>query len=646
VKNTRRIWLGAALWAIGSAAMSQVANTQPVMDNYAGGGDPLTRLMRMSLEELSNVEVTSVSKTAQALSSAPASIYVITREEILHAGVQTVPEALRLAPNLQVTQFNSTDYEISARGFGSNREAQNFSNKILILIDGRSVYNPLFSGVAYDQLDVFMDDVDRIEVISGPGATLWGSNAMNGVINIITRRAEDTQGNLLRATLGDQETAIAMRHGRSFDNGAIRAYAKAFDRGPSEIAGESAGDRWKRVQAGVRSDFRRGASTFTAQGDLQRATLNKGAQAEVDFDQFNVLGRWDHQGERVSTRLQMYFDRTVRGRPPSGIAFDLNSYDLDFQQSLGLGARHQLVWGIGRRYNDYDIVNTATLFFVPASRKLELTNLFAQDTIRLGDEFKLTAGIKFERNSYSGWSTLPDLRLSWAPDEKSLVWLAGARAVRAPTPLDVDVRETFGGPVLLFGNPDFKTEKVWAYEIGYRAQPHSSISWSATVFYNDYDDLRSVEGTPVTFFPLSWGNNIEGSTYGVEIWGNWQVTPWWRLSPGFRSLHKRLNFKEGAFSIVDLHQAGNDPTSQGSLKSSMSFGRFSADAMLRYVGKLPSPFNDDYTELSARFAFQASEKLELSLNGFNLLDDTHPEYVAPTGNGIRRSINAELRWIF
>ena len=183
-------------------------------------------------------------------------------------------------------------------------------------------------------------------------------------------------------------------------------------------------------------------------------------------------------------------------------------------------------------------------------------------------------------------------------------------------------------------------------EIGYRAQPHATVSWSVSAFYNDHDDLRSIEATPVTFFPLYWGNNIEGATYGVEIWGNWQATSWWRLSPGFRSLHKRLEFKEGALSIVDLHQAGNDPTSQASLKSSMNFGRFSADAVLRYVGKLPSPANDDYTELTARFAFQASEKLELSLSGFNLLDDTHQEYVAPTGNGIRRSVHAEIRRIF
>ena len=646
MRNMRRLWFGAGLWAVASVAMSQGATSRPVTDEAAEGGDVLARLLHMSLEELSNVEVTSVSKTSQSLSSAPASIYVITREEIVRAGVRSVPEALRLAPNLQVTQFNSTDYEITARGLGSNREAQNFSNKILILVDGRSVYNPLFSGVAYDQIDVFMDDVERIEVISGPGATLWGSNAMNGVINIITRRAADTQGNLLRATAGDQEMGLALRHGRGFAGGAIRAYAKAFDRGPSERLGESAGDRWKRVQAGVRSDFQRGASAFTVQGDWQRATLNKNVLPEVDFDQFNVLGRWEHQGERVNTRLQMYFDRTDRGRPPDGIAFELNSYDLDFQQSLPLGSQHQVVWGIGRRYNDYDIDNTATLFFEPASRKLELTNLFAQDTIRLGEEFKLTAGIKFERNSYSGWSTLPDLRLSWAPDEKSLVWLAGARAVRAPTPLDVDVRESFGGPVLLFGNPDFATEKVWAYEIGYRAQPHATVSWSVSAFYNDHDDLRSIEATPVTLFPLYWGNNIEGATYGVEIWGNWQATSWWRLSPGFRSLHKRLEFKEGALSIVDLHQAGNDPTSQASLKSSMNFGRFSADAVLRYVGKLPSPANDDYTELTARFAFQASEKLELSLSGFNLLDDTHQEYVAPTGNGIRRSVHAEIRRIF
>jgi iron complex outermembrane receptor protein len=627
--------------------LASLTTVLPVFGSDDTGGDPVRELSRMSLEQLANVEVTSVSKAAQSLSTAPASIYVITHEEIQRSGALSLPEALRLAPNLQIAQTGAADYQIGARGFGGNLEAQNFSNKILILIDGRSVYNPLFSGVTYDSLDVFMDDIDRIEVISGPGATLWGSNAMNGVINIITRRADDTQGTLLRATVGDQENAIAGRYGHAFVGGAFRVYAKAFDRGPSELEdGSSARDRWHKAQGGFRTDFARGADAFTVQGDLQSASLDMGSAPDVDSTQYNVIGRWARKGERAETHLQLFFDRTSRNGPPSGVGFDLNTYDIDFQQALALGARHRVVWGIGRRYNDYDIVNTPTLFFVPASRTLDLTNVFAQDTIRLNEHFALTAGIKFEDNSYSGWETLPDVRMSWTPTDTTLVWAAAARAVRSPTPLDVDVRESFGGPPVLFGDPDFETEKVWAYELGYRSQPHSSISWTVAAFYNDYDDLRTIEITPVTFFPLSWANNMEGSTYGVDFWANWQVTSWWRLSPGFRSLHKRLRFSEGASGILGVEQAGNDPRSQASLKSSMQFARFSVDAMLRYVGKLPQPATEEVTELGARFAYRVSESLELSVTGTNLLDQRHVEYAAPSGHELRRAVYAEARLIF
>jgi iron complex outermembrane receptor protein len=638
----RRMWL----LVFSCCALPVFAGADDAGTADAGAG-PLRELSRMSLEQLANVEVTSVSKAAQSLSTAPASIYVITHEEIRQSGALSIPEALRLAPNLQIAQTSAGEYQIGARGFGGNLEAQNFPNKILILIDGRSVYNPLFSGVTYDALDVFMDDIDRIEVISGPGATLWGSNAMNGVINIITRRAGETSGALLRATVGDQENAFAARYGHAFDGGAFRVYAKAFDRGPSELEdGSSAGDRWHKAQGGFRTEFARGAHAFTIQGDLQSATLDTGPSPEVDFTQYNVLGRWEHTGERGDTRLQVYFDRTTRDKPPSGIAFDLSTYDLEFQQSLALGARHRVVWGVGRRYNDYDIANTPTLFFVPASRTLDLTNVFAQDTMRLSEHVALTAGIKFEDNSYSGWETLPDLRVSWTPTDATLVWAAAARAVRSPTPLDVDVRESFGGPPVLFGDPDFETEKVWAYELGYRAQPHPSISWTVAAFYNDYDDLRSIEVTPVTFFPLAWANNIEGATYGVDLWANWQVTSWWRLSPGFRSLHKRLRFSEGASGVLGVQQAGNDPRSQASLKSSMTFGRFAVDAMLRYVGKLPQPATDEVTELGARVAYHVSDSLELSITGTNLLDERHVEYAAPSGHELRRAVYAEARLIF
>jgi iron complex outermembrane recepter protein len=634
-------------WYLLLTAFSAPATAQLL----ASAGDPLTQLSRMSLEELAKVEVTSVSKSAQSLDSAPASIYVITHEEILRSGVLSVPEALRLAPNLQVEQINSQEYQISARGFGSNLELQNFSNKILILIDGRSVYNPLFSGVAYDAQDVVMDDVDRIEVISGPGATLWGANAMNGVINIITRSAHDSQGALLRASAGDQENALTARYGGAFGDGdAYRVYAKAFDRGPSELEdGSSGGDRWHKVQGGFRVDLgdSGAAHRFTVQGDYQDTTENVGALGDIGFAQYDLLGRWEHTGASVSTRLQLFFDGTERDQPPSGVGFTLNTYDIDFQQSMSVGNRHRVVWGLGRRYNDYDITNTATLAFDPDHRTLELTNAFAQDTISLGSEVKLTAGLKFEENSYSGWSTLPDLRISWAPQEDTLLWASAARAIRSPTPLDTDVQERADGvSVFLAGDPDFRTEKVDAYELGYRSQPHPSISWSLSTFYDEFNDLRTIEPAPGGFLPLRWGNLMEGNTYGFEVWGNWQVTRWWRLSPGFRSLHKRLRFSEGASQLLGVEQAGNDPTSRTTLKSSMDFGHWTVDAMLRYVGKLPSPENPAYTDLGARVGWRMSDALEFSLNGLNLLDQRHSEYAVPTAHEIRRSIYAEVRWTF
>lgn len=633
----RKLWLPVIVLSVGMGA-----------GNAFGDADPMVELSHMTLEQLSRVQVTSVSKTTQSLTTAPASIYVITGEEIRSSGAYSIPEALRLAPNLQVTQFSATDYEIGARGFGGNREAQNFSNKILILVDGRSVYNPLFSGVTYDALDVLMEDIERIEVISGPGATLWGSNAMNGVINIITRRAAETQGSLVQARVGPEENGLDARYGGHAGGSDYRVYAQAFERGPSELAsGDTAGDRWRRVQAGFRVETARDAGDFTLLGDVQRANLDKGAAPDVDFTQFDVLGRWERQSGNLATRAQVYVDHTDRDVPPGGVGFRLSTYDFEFQQEWHRPDQaHRLVWGLGRRHNDYDIGNTTGLFFLPPSRTLKLTNLFVQDAITLSDAFTLTAGIKFEENSYSGWSTLPDLRLSWQPGEQSLLWAAVARAVRAPTPFDVDVRESFGGPPILFGDPDFETEKVWAYEIGYRAQPNARVSWSLSTFYDDYDDLRSVEGTPVTFFPLRWDNLIEGSAYGVEGWANFQITDSWRLSPGFRTLHKRLQFKEGAFPVVGLDQVGNDPRSQGSLKSSWTHGPLSVDAMLRYVGPLSAPEADAYTELSARLAWWFSENFAISLNGFNLLDDSHLEYAAPTANEIRRSVFLETHLTF
>ena len=254
--------------------------------------------------------------------------------------------------------------------------------------------------------------------------------------------------------------------------------------------------------------------------------------------------------------------------------------------------------------------------------------------------------MKFEDNSYSDWSVLPDLRLSWAPNDKNLLWIAGSRAIRAPTPFDTDVQEFVGGQLFLAGDPDFETEKVTAYELGYRGNPHARISFSASVFYNEYDDLRTVEITPVTLLPLRWGNLMEGSAYGFEAWANLQLTDWWRLSPGIRTLHKDLEFKEGSSQLIGVRQAGNDPSWRWLLKSSMDFGSVTVDAMLRQVAEMPDPQSDSYTELSARFAWRVNENFEVAVKGFNLLNETHREYADPNGREIRRSVLGEIRFTY
>jgi iron complex outermembrane recepter protein len=606
-------------------------------------------LSRLSLEQLTKVEVTSVSKAPQLLSSAAAAIYVITSEEIQRSGVRSVPEALRLAPNLQVFQVTSTSYAITARGFGDNRELQTQANKLLILVDGRTVYSPLFSGVLYDAIDVLMDDIDRIEVISGPGATLWGANAMNGVINIITRTAAQSSGTLLRVDAGTSETAASARFGGGIGKDiSYRVYGKAFDRGSLELEnGNSAHDRWNMRQGGFRLDWNRARNALTVQADAYRGDQSVLGLPDISLSGHNVLGRWQHSTSRSQLMVQAYYDHNEREAPPDGAPFSLDTYDLEIQQSVELGSAHQLVWGGGKRVNNYHVANVNPLQFIPSHRSLELGNLFLQDTMALGSRVKITGGVKFEDNPYSGWSVLPDVRVSWAPTAQAMLWAAASKGIRAPTPFDVDVAEFVGSTLFLRGNPDFDNETVWAYEIGYRGQPARNLSLSASVFYDEYEDLRTIEPGRPAVLPLLWDNKMAGNTYGVEMWANLQVTSWWRLSPGFRSLHKRLHFEEGASRLVGLQLSGNDPTNQASLKSAMTFGnRVTFDAFLRHVGDLPNPAQDDYYELSARLAWKIGSSIEAAVSGFNLLHSRHTEYPAPVGRQIERSVFGEVKLTF
>lgn len=640
-----RRFVGAAAAAIGLAAIATplVARAESALST--------TDLSRLSIEDLGNIEISSVSKTPERLSDSPAAVYVITHDDVIRSGATNISDILRLAPNLQVAQTNASQFVVTARGFSGNAADQNFSDKLLVLIDGRSVYTPLYSGVYWDAQDVLPEDIERIEVISGPGATLWGANAVNGVINIITRKSGETQGGLIDAGGGNLETAVSARYGGRISDGlTYRLYARDFiGANTVDATGANAHDGWYRLQGGFRLDWASTArDTVTFQGDAYKGDENQPGAPDQDISGGDVLGRWTHAGQNGSTlQVQAYFDRTERGTENGGGRFTLNTYDLDLQYNFNAGHHNQVVLGGGYRASDYRIVGTAQLFFQPAARTLSLANVFAQDTVAINERTKLILGLKFEDDPYSGMVTLPNARLSWKVSDSTLLWASASRAIRSPTPFDRDVAEKLGAVLFLVGGGNFRPERLTAYEAGLRAEVSSRASLSASVFYNVYTDLRSVEFTPLTLLPLRWGNEMRGDTYGVEIWGDYRVTPWWRLSASVNHLIENLKFTSKSSGALGVAQAGDDPKYQASLKSSMNLGpTVTLDGNLRYVGALPDPRVPAYLELDARLGWDLTERVRLSVSGFNLLHERHQEFPAPQANAVSRRAFVGLQWRF
>ncbi len=606
-------------------------------------------LRQASIDDLTHIDVSSVTKAPQSLGSAPAAIYVITHDDIVRSGATSIPELLRLAPNLQVAQTGAGKYVVTARGFSGNSQAQSYSNKLLVLIDGRSVYTPLFSGVYWDMQDALLADIDRIEVISGPGATLWGANAVNGVINIITRKSDETQGGLLHVGGGNLERIASLRFGgRLGANATWRVYAKGFyDTDTLTSAGGPAHDNWERPQGGFRLDWAPpSGGAFTLQGDAyQGSDAQPGAPDEVIAGR-NLMARWSGSLRGGSAlQVQGYYDYTSRATPGMG-DFGLHIWDMDVQDSFALGRRNDVIWGGGLRLEHYTINGTAGLQFLPPTRTLKLANVFVQDSVSVTDRVKLILGLKLEDDPYSGLTPLPSLRATWKVGDTAMLWAAASRAIRSPTPFDRDVREQ-AGPAQLLGNPAFQSETLYAYEVGARLQPSARLSFSVSGFFNVYNNLRTIEPAPVTFFPIAWGNLMQGHTYGVEAWGDYQVASWWRLSAAFNILSEHLKFKPGASGILGVAQAGDDPGHQASLRSSMNLGhKVTLDADLRYVGALPNPAVPSYVELNGRIGWNVNDRVQLGLAGSNLLHDHHQEFPGPQANAVPRRVFADLRLRF
>jgi iron complex outermembrane receptor protein len=608
--RTGKLTVGAALF--GCAILVQASQV--------GDGS----LLDLSLDELASIEVTSVSKKPERLAAAAAAVYVITNEEIRRSGVTSLAEALRMAPNLQVARISAQNYAITARGFNSST-----ANKLLVLIDGRTVYTPLYSGVFWDAQDLLLEDIERIEVISGPGGTLWGTNAVNGVINVITRHARDSDGTFLSAAAGNDDRTLSMRHGAALGPDAyFRVYGKANRRDHSTTArGSALKDAWHNEFAGMRADWELDNGTLSVQAEASRARLDQlTLPREARVSGANLSLRWQRRSSSGNTLyLVAYVDRTERNFPGSyhqtlGIA------NIELQQALPKMGLHELVWGASYRQANDRMNNSATLAFLPVHLHQSWSSVFIQDDMQLAPAWRLTAGLRLERNDYTGLEVLPNLRLAWQPEAGQLVWGALSRAVRAPSRVDRDLYAPALPPYVLEGNSTFRSELATVLELGYRRQ-YQALSYSANLFHADFDHLRTLDRLPSGVFTV--GNKLAGTNSGIEAWGTYQAQPGWRLSAGLTLLHDRLRMKPGANDPNGTASAGNDPAHTWRLRSAWDINPAAHLAVtLRRVGALPRPAVPSYFAVDFSLGWKVTRDAILSLSAQNLLGGRRPEFGA------------------
>ncbi len=607
----------------------------------ASAQQQVASLLDLSLEQLANIEVTTFSKRAQRLADVAGSVYVISNEDIRRSGAVSLPEVLRLAPNLQVARADANQYAITARGMNSV-----LANKMLVQIDGRTVYSPLFSGVFWEEHDLMLEDIERIEVLSGSGGTLYGSNAVNGVINIISKPALDTQGALLSGTAGSNDRSIAARYGSRTEGGTpFRFYARRTERDAfSLVSGASVRDAASHTRAGFRADHSDGARGLTLQGDAYQADIDQGATTRR-LSGMKLAGRWTQDlGDNGRTEVHAYFDRTERDQPGS-IHDEIDTFDLEFQHAFTPRRGHLLVWGGGYRWQHDKAQNIApaALAFLPADKRLDLANVFVQDEISLTDTLKLTVGGKLEHNVYTGTEFLPNARLAWNVTPNHLLWGAVSRTVRAPSRVDREFFSPGTAPFNIAGGPRFESEVVRVIEAGYRAQPTSAVSYSATLFHHDFSKLRSLDATPGG---ATLNNNLEGRLYGLEAWGTWRVTDNWKLNASAVHLRGRFTALPGTAPINALASLGNDPRSRWALGTSYDFGGgHEIDVQARHIGRLPNPVVPAYTAVDARWGWHVSPGVQLSLALRNIGNARHVEWGAPaTRAEVERSVLLKATW--
>lgn len=647
-------------------------------------------LVLLSLEDLMTLEVTSASRKVQSLASTAAAVFVITSEDIRRSGVTNIPDALRMVPGITVARIDSSKWAVTARGFNGR-----FARKLLVLIDGRSVYSPLFSGVFWDAQDTLLEDVERIEVIRGPGATIWGANAVNGVINIITRKATDTTGGLVVAGAGSYERGFgAVRYGTELGEwGALRAYGKYFNRNELKAEdGRPADDGWDMGHGGFRMDGKSGQNSFTLQGDLyggtERETItfpdlaapppfSTVRTAKTTVGGGNLLSRWTRSlAEDAELSLQLYYDRTKRDIPQL-LNDTTDTVDLDLLHRFHWGGIHETVWGGGFRFVDERIVGSDTLSLNPANRNEKLYSGFLQDDITVvQDMLHLIIGSKLEHNVYTGFEVQPSGRLIWTPNEQLSLWSAVSRAVHTPSRGESDnllkqAAIPIPNPACSQGLPcppfptsvplviavqgpgNLRAEVLMAYEAGLRIKASDRFTVDLSGFYNNYRRLIGVTtpllpqpgpDLPPSYYLLTTtlNNADKGETWGGELAADWQATEAWRLAL--------------AYSYINVSEMAGErpPSHQVSLRSQMELtNNIELDLWGRYVGASEDYQNNtlaSYLNLDARLGWRPVKTLELSLVGRNLLhqrqQEYRPEFIQTLPSGTGREVYGKVSWNF
>jgi iron complex outermembrane recepter protein len=646
---------------------------------------PPVDLTGTSLEDLMNIQVTSVSKKEQSLSKAAGSIYVITQDDIRHSGATNVPDLLRMVPGVDVARINANTWAISIRGF-NNR----YSAKVLVLVDGRSVYTPSNSGVYWDQQTMPLENIDRIEVIRGAGGTVWGANAMNGVINIITKSAKDTRGGLVSAEVGSQDHAqgLAQYGGAAGANGSYRIYGDYTMNGNSpSIAGSPAVDDGHSSQMGFRSDWNLSSrDTLTVEGDALGTSAGQTITTlfanqlpdyhilneQVQVSSENVLGRWSHTfSDGSEATVQTYYDRFRRVDQ----ALDIETTgNVDFQYHFHVGSRNDIVTGIGYRVTDLNYTNGYEISFGAGHRRDNLFSSFIQDEIRLSNSVSLTMGVKLEHNAYTGYEYEPSVQFVWSPSSRQTVWASVSRAIQQPSwlyaeaQLDSAVVPLPGGNfglVQINGNPLGEAPIVFDYELGYRAELSKRLTFDTSIFLGDYDRLETIDAQtpffsvnpapPHLVLPSVYGNLGAARNYGAEVSAHWSVASWWRISPGFSFLQMDLFLDHGATSATFVDASGNSPKYQAQLRSNIKLPHHvDWDTSVYYVGSLgigsvsTTPVAA-YTRVDTRIGWHVGEFVDIGITGQNLLTPRHIEFfdgLQVTPMEAARAIVAKITWHF